>query len=181
MKLEVGKTYRARNGELQIIKLYIEDSFYPFVSERGSRYLRNGTANDSCHTEFDLIGEVPEEKPVSKFKVGDTVYSIRYGTGVVEVVLGDAYPIHKIFVQFQSGLESFTEDGKEYKNDVNPTLMTLEQAWAKAYDVPKEKRKMSRAFNAYFDPVSGRFTLEDRSDIPRYTWLVKEVTFEWEE
>lgn len=82
---------------------------------------------------------------MSKFKVGQKVYCILYGVGEV---VSTGYPPTKhtdpaYTIGFQSSRECgpryYTEQGQRSKNDTNPTLLTLEEARAKGYDVPKQK------------------------------------------
>lgn len=76
---------------------------------------------------------------MEKFKVGQKVYCIRYGLGEV-IISADASEEYPIYVLFSGNKrDSFTTDGKPFGNYLNPTLLTLEEARAKGYDVPKQK------------------------------------------
>src|SRR5690554_4152685 len=61
IKLEVGKTYRNRNGiEVKIIKKSIGS--YPYRGANGSWYAESGRFDYSTEDPRDLIEEVPETR-----------------------------------------------------------------------------------------------------------------------
>lgn len=89
---------------------------------------------------------------MSKFKVGQKVYCIIRGLGTVVLPTLALNP--PVCVQFITGDRYYREDGKYCDIDLNPTLLTLEEARAKGYDVPKqrvvkvcEKHEPKRWFN----------------------------------
>lgn len=78
---------------------------------------------------------------MEKFKVGQKVYCIRRGLGEISL-----FPVYKnkditcVRVSFpERDSAEFNLDGTLYDTDVNPTLLTLEEARAKGYAVPKQK------------------------------------------
>ena len=79
-----------------------------------------------------------KENSVSKFKVGQKVYHIMYGMGIVKRRNNNNYPISGYFENSEE-CQYFSEEGKSEKEDINPILLTLEEARAKGYDVPKQK------------------------------------------
>lgn len=75
---------------------------------------------------------------MGKFNVGDKVYHIRSGMGkIIEVGINGTYPV---IVDVDATCMSFTVDGKYHNGDLNPTLLTLDEARAKGYDVPEEPK-----------------------------------------
>lgn len=76
MKLEVGKTYIARNGDLVIIRRYNPaHNAYPFIDDSGFSYMPNGAYLSEESDSRDLIEEVvpaaptpTEENPVQNFE-----------------------------------------------------------------------------------------------------------------
>lgn len=77
---------------------------------------------------------------MSKFKVGQKVYSIRHGLGLILQIQYPSMSGTYIRAEFpEIDLQEFCIDGKVYSTDINPTLLTLEEARAKGYDVPKQK------------------------------------------
>lgn len=98
-KLEVGKTYKTRNGRMIVIVKKREDDKYPFVSDRtGYIYSPEGYYNINRKTSCDLVCEV-KEKPSLGLKVGK-----RYKTR--------SYDIVTIVEKRNSGTHPFvTEDG----------------------------------------------------------------------
>lgn len=83
---------------------------------------------------------VKKEIAMSKFKVGQKVYCIRRGLG--EVYGKDRYLAGDVvfLIKFpEKDNCEYTFEGKLYHSDLNPTLLTLEEARAKGYDVPKQK------------------------------------------
>jgi hypothetical protein len=96
-----------------------------------------------------------------KFNVGDIAYSIREGVVTIcRSTEGPPYPI-------AANDENYTEDGKWYPTDLNPTLLTLDEARAKGYDVPKVKKKVTKEIkrwaNVYadFSACNDYYTRED--------------------
>lgn len=74
---------------------------------------------------------------MSKFKIGQKVYCINYGLG--EVIGTKGYGPCPVECKFTKFTESYTPEGRFVLEAVNPTLLTLEEARAKGYDVPKQK------------------------------------------
>lgn len=74
---------------------------------------------------------------MEKFKVGQKVYCIIRGLGVV--AQDDYNTVLPILVRFSSGTSLYKKTGKGSESHTNPTLLTLEEARAKGYDVPKQK------------------------------------------
>lgn len=79
-----------------------------------------------------------EEVMESKFKVEQKVYCIRRGAGKVTCISSDMDDPY-VQVDFVGSRYSYYPDGKYSSHDTNPTLLTLEDARAKGYDVPKQK------------------------------------------
>jgi hypothetical protein len=97
---------------------------------------------------------------MSKFKDGDMVYSIASGVGVVRTTttyVDSKYPI-VVDITEPYGTYVYTAEGKAWSKDVNPTLLTLEEAKAKGYDVPKQKITKTRTgwINVYKIHVGDR-------------------------
>ena len=66
LKLEVGKTYRSRDGsEVKIIKFHPHNP-YPFMDENYLDYKRNGRFRSDRESILDLIEEINEEIEMSK-------------------------------------------------------------------------------------------------------------------
>ena len=92
---------------------------------------------------------------MSKFNVGDRVFHVGYGLGVVSSLDYGTYPL---CVRFDSvGVEviGFSMEGKYSTRHLIPSLLTLDEAKAKGYDVPKEKVKRWRW--AYY--INGRWEI----------------------
>ena len=104
----------------------------------------DGTLIDEFYLESKKLLErvneqfIKEEK--MKFNVGDNVFSANYGWGKVVSILecGD-YPV---VVEFDS-TEEYDLDGKFYKEDFLPTLLTKEEAAIKypEHPCPKKTKK----------------------------------------
>ena len=66
MKLEVGKTYRNRNGDLVTIRHFFEGDIHPFIGSDGHRYNEDGWFYDQGQqSNYDLIKEdlpMPSER-----------------------------------------------------------------------------------------------------------------------
>jgi hypothetical protein len=97
LKLEVGKTYRNREGkEVKIVKFAPGDN-YPFVDSDDWSYTENGRFSPPAESRHDLLEEIKEEKQELKLEVGKT-YRTRADdladtvVKVVEFVLGDTHP-----------------------------------------------------------------------------------------
>lgn len=76
---------------------------------------------------------------MSKFKVGQKVYCITKGLGEVVDTSTQSTDLSIRVIFCRDYYCWFTGTGKFNTNDFNPTLLTLEEARAKGYDVPKQK------------------------------------------
>lgn len=65
LKLEIGKKYRNRKGEVVEIVNYQPHPCYPFIGSSGKAYMENGRWSNMNMDQQDLIEEVIEE-PVKK-------------------------------------------------------------------------------------------------------------------
>ena len=78
---------------------------------------------------------------MSKFKVGDDVFSLGAGWGkVIEICEHDTYPIQ---CDFDGNDESFDLDGREIDSNFAPSLFTVEEAKIKfpEYRCPAQMKK----------------------------------------
>jgi hypothetical protein len=77
----------------------------------------------------------------NKFKLGDKVYHVIHGVGTVSELRVGMFQV--TFPSFPSqGL--YLLDGRYESNNVNPSILTIEEAKAKGYDVPKVKRTVTK-------------------------------------
>ena len=87
-----------------------------------------------------------------KFNVGDRVYDIQFGIGEVYIRLNGiahSYPIEVTFKLLSGEIRTYTACGRLGAFHANPTLLTLPEARAKGYDVPKEKIKKTETQYCY--------------------------------
>lgn len=111
LKLEVGKYYRDRIGEVRKIEDRNEDRPFPFVDEKGRTYKHNGRWSEHrIEHDCDLIEEaLPLE--IGKF------YLTRAGGAVVKIIfkrgLSDPYCFYG-----DNGL-AYTEYGNYYRDRIN--------------------------------------------------------------
>lgn len=184
MKLEVGKTYKNRKGELVVIVHKDSNHTYSMQGNNNRTYTESGAFRIPTGTMDDLIEEITEENPMTttdrKFKVGDKVYSILSGIGTVTSI--DDW---QLIIKTIKGYEYAKTNGKDSEYDINPIILTLDEARAKGYDVPKEKVKKTRIqfVNVYPDGVSGLYlSLEYAKESSRSDVIATvPVTIEWEE
>lgn len=97
---------------------------------------------------------------MSKFKVGQKVYCILRGLGEVVAFHQDIYPVN---VAFEKGkIDYYMKDGRRSGEYVNPVLLTLEEARAKGYDVPKQKivKEKTLYVNLYRNKCWGTYESE---------------------
>ncbi len=80
---------------------------------------------------------------MGKFNDGDMVYSIQDGVVVVDEVRS----IHPYPVRVRD--TDYTACGRLFHSDVNPVLLTLAEARAKGYDVPKVTRKVTKTVSRW--------------------------------
>ena len=75
---------------------------------------------------------------MSKFKVGDKVFDLRYGVG--EVVNTELFQHFQLKVDFKSDNHAYTKVGNWGLQDSNPQLWTLQEAKDRGYgdQLPKE-------------------------------------------
>ena len=74
-----------------------------------------------------------------KVEVGQKVYSILHGLGVIAEVYAYPAKVGLVSVQFKDIQCDYWTSGKWNARDANPTLLTLEEARAKGYDVPTQR------------------------------------------
>ena len=94
---------------------------------------------------------------MEKFKVGQKVYCIGGGLSTIDEFLPNEKSPIRITVTHDSGnWNTYTIDGRRSKTDINPLLLTLEEARAKGYDVPKQKivKEKTLYINLYKEPYS---------------------------
>ena len=123
----------------------------------------------------------------SKFNVGDKVYDILLGIGSVTCTDEDGSFV--IDVLFLDRHECFTSEGRVGRADLNPTLLTLPEARAKGYDVPKETvKKTEIQYCLVFrnGVISGqrfrsRVLAKDYARNQPTTVAIAECVFTWEE
>lgn len=63
LKLEVGKKYHSRHGEVVKIVRRSTNRVYPFKGDDSCLYGEDGRFDDTCASKFDLIEEVVEAAP----------------------------------------------------------------------------------------------------------------------
>lgn len=117
---------------------------------------------------------------MSKFKAGDKVYDICEGVGVVGTDTDKEYPVS---VNFASGTSAtYTSSGLNQVTDVNPTLLTLEEARTKGYEMPKQKRQRTDVRYCTPEDLDGTFCAmyQHPAHIPLGFPIVT-ATFTWEE
>ena len=197
MKLEVGKTYKARNGKIVKITEISGDPWYVFFGSDNHVYLRNGWfSGPATEREYDLIEEVVPPKPVEgpavtvlkEHKVGDKVFDIL--SGQVFKVLHTLISMDDLkWVAIdrkcrEAPFTAITTDGFHKNSHKYPRFISLAEAKAKGYDVPVQKVKKSKTLIAVYVPSLNTKMLraESQIDLPLPPdAITKEVTFEWEE
>lgn len=152
MKVEVGKAYRTRDGRKAYVARYARTSDYPYggnIESKPFSWKEDGTWSEPHgQTREDLIEEWTEPQPKEqtmpaepKFKVGDRVFHVGHGVGeVTEIDQRDSLAIRVEFHNNKVGW--FTLDGMFVDEHTIPQLLTLDEARAKGYDVPKKTYKM---------------------------------------
>ena len=56
IKLELGKTYRNRKGEVRTIEFYVPGAVFCFIDNKGDIYTDQGNfGHDGKESQFDLI------------------------------------------------------------------------------------------------------------------------------
>jgi hypothetical protein len=81
---------------------------------------------------------------MSKFNVGDKVFHVGYGIGTVTSSYSDFTFGVNVDFDINQRQDTFTADGRLYEEHIMPSLLTLQEARDKGYDVPKEKVKKWR-------------------------------------
>ena len=118
---------------------------------------------------------------MSKFKVGDTVFHIGHGVGVVIEIADETtyWNSDVVSVKFNDDWNCFTIDGRFSKIHKFPQLYTLAEARKMGFDVPKVKK--SKTLWVYYNIASRNFITTVDREPDQVGYLEKEVTFEWEE
>lgn len=108
-------------------------------------------------SERRLIMQNKPKKPTFKdAKIGDRVWSILHGWGVIKDVIVDdsdenTYPLEVAF-DHKGSNRSYTYDGKHYNHEVSPTLFWQE------FDLPKferPKRKVQKQIDGWVNLYDG--------------------------
>jgi hypothetical protein len=101
---------------------------------------------------------------MGKFEVGQKVYHVLWGLCEIVIIFGDVLRFRSLRGTEDGALRL---DGKERSRDVNPILLTLDEARAKGYDVPKVvvKKTVRMYSNVYPDgPALPHFSKSDAVD-----------------
>lgn len=121
-----------------------------------------------------------------EFKVGDKVFDLRYGWGVVEsIIYDDSYPI-KVSYMYGKIFTSYEIDGKDLTRSINPILSHTEYSAQSKYPKVMEVSPNGRVWfkRVVFAEKMGRFiawsnaeTFEEAEDeISTCAWYhVREV------
>lgn len=107
MKIEVGKTYIARNGKFVTIKKH--NLTYPFLGDNGQDYTTDGRYYKDSECDLDLIAEAEEGV------AGEITVRVPAGTIVLveyEPVTEDPDDTVKRRKEEGPGLVSWTEQGR---------------------------------------------------------------------
>ena len=104
-KLEVGKTYKTRNGRMIIIVKKRDDEKYPFLSDVGYTYTYNGTFFCNEESTHDIVEEVVFDKK-DFIEVGKT-YLNRKG----EKIKIEREDTNQTVYRFISGNKSYSDIG----------------------------------------------------------------------
>ena len=129
---------------------------------------------------------------MNKFNVGDTVFDLRYGFGVVvdfpqnTIIFDKSEPP----VKFEKDLIYYTKDGKYSYTDFAPSLLTLEEAAKLGYFPEKKKVKKQTDAWVILDPTIGCcIEILNQNPIPlnffrdgsyHKNCIVVKTTLEWE-
>lgn len=119
---------------------------------------------------LDLIEEIPSDniskeetimKP--KFMIGDRAFYIPYGVVTINNVAD--YGVFPICVKWLAYNIYFMADGKFRTDDENPLLLTLEEARAHNYDIPKQLVKKYQWMYCFKDSQQFGITSERYSSV----------------
>lgn len=105
LRLEVGKTYKTRNGRMIVIVKKREDDKYPFLSDTGSTYTSKGTFFCYEESSNDIVEEVVFDKK-DFIEVGKT-YLNRKG----EKIKIEREDTNQTVYRFISGDKSYSDIG----------------------------------------------------------------------
>lgn len=124
---------------------------------------------------------------MSKFRVGDKVFHVGYGMGKVLSIDPTIFNGDDALVVFLDDLYqplTFTLDGRRSMTHKVPQLLTLEEARAKGYDVPKQKVKKARTgwVNVYPQVTGGMYMSKEQADVNASGNRIDcvQITFEYE-
>lgn len=127
---------------------------------------------------------------MEKFKVGQKVYCIMGGLGIVKEITKQVAPVHVHFDNSTPIARQYYPDGKFYAEHTNPTLLTLEEARAKGYDVPKQRIVKEKTvyinlykepYNSYVHKDKASAELSARTNTPLVTAHPVTIKYEVEE
>lgn len=124
MKLEVGKTYRAKDNKLVLIERHVDGAQYPFRSADTS-YTEDGRWCDFATDPNDLTEEVTMEK--SEFKVGDIVEAFGVLGRVTDINNDLNYPVVVQYTQLPANTDEFALDGKLVHWHATPSLKLIKR------------------------------------------------------
>jgi hypothetical protein len=95
---------------------------------------------------------------MTKFNVNDKAYSIRWGLCVIEDVTDDdeRYCVRvRGMGEYEHKSDWFMEDGRSSYGDVNPSILTLDEARRMGYVIPKAKVKKNITVYGVVSTISG--------------------------
>lgn len=125
---------------------------------------------------------------MNKFNVGDTVFDLRYGFGVVEPLRSS--PPLTIAVNYKTFERVYYTNGKWYEDHLYPSLLTLEEAAKLGYFPEKKKVKKQTDAWVILDPTIGCcIEILNQNPIPlnffrdgsyHKNCIVVKTTLEWE-
>lgn len=108
MKLEVGKTYLAKDGDLVTIVRNDFCEYYPFVGDNGSIYEADGRYSTHYKSSRDLIKEYV--KPLSSENAPEYFFAIQF----VSDNISDIMEINKMLAEKGYEAEIFVTEAKNF-------------------------------------------------------------------
>jgi hypothetical protein len=160
-KREILEEIIKQNGACYGIRCVYKDIICPFYNDFKHICEKIKTNTDATIQAKQILAEMDKEKgKMSKFKVGDLVFCLMCGWGIINRYdLTSGFPL---VVEFEYITQMFTIYGKNHSKEKHPILFTREEAAVKFPEYPEPKRKVKKTLERWISIYPNDVTYTDK-------------------